>query len=156
MISRGRQQVLFVDPSHGARSQMGAALLRSATGDRFEVSSAGIESSGSLDQVAEVLREIGIEFSADRRTIADVLDRPPDLLVLVCEEGCGYCPYVPGARRVVRWPQPDPDADEGADRTQVLRLIRGDLQARIADSVTLPESWAGSDPPNASRPDRAR
>jgi protein-tyrosine-phosphatase len=142
MISRGRQQVLFVDPSHGARSQMAAALLRSAAGDRFEVSSAGIESSGSLNQVAEALREVGVDFSADRRAIADALDRPPDLLVVVCEEGCGHCPYVPGARRVVRWPQPDPDASGVADRTTVLRRIRGDLQLRIAYLVNLPESGA--------------
>jgi len=136
-----RQQVLFVDPSHGARSQMAAALLRAVAGDRFEVGSAGIEPNGSVDQVREVLREVGIiDFIPGRRAISSLLDQPPDLLIAVCEEGCGHCPYVPGARRVARWPQPDPDVASPTDRMAVLRRIREDLEPRIASLIDLPGS----------------
>ena len=136
-----RQQALFVDPSHGARSQMAAALLRAVAGDRFEVGSAGIEPNGSVDQVREVLREVGIiDFIPGRRAISSLLDQPPDLLIVVCEEGCGHCPYVPGARRVARWPQPDPDVASPTDRMAVLRRIREDLEPRIASLIDLPGS----------------
>jgi arsenate reductase len=146
MLSELRRRVLFVDPSHGARSQMAAALLGAAAKDRFEAASAGTEPGGSLDLVPEALAEVGIrDFSPERGAIAE-LGSPPDLLVVVCEEGCDRCPYVPGARRVLRWPQPDPDTAPPGERMGVLRRIRGDVQLRITYLVSLPESWTVSSP----------
>lgn len=140
------QRILFADPDHGARSQMGealfrnaAALVRGATAEQYDAASAGTDPVGSLDGVAEVLREIGIgNFVPARRALVNVLQPPPDLLVILCEEGCGSCPYVPGARRSIRWPQPDPDRVAAGERIGVLRRIRGDLGLRVAMLVNLP------------------
>lgn len=146
MVSEPRRRVLFVDPSHGPRSQMAAALLGAAAGDRFDALSAGTEPGGSLDLVAEALEEVGIrDFRPEARAIS-LLGSPPDLLVVVCEEGCDRCPYVPGTRRVLRWPQPDPDTAPPGERMGVLRRIRGDIQLRITYLVNLPESWTVSSP----------
>lgn len=134
-----RRRILFADPDHGARAQMAEALLRSAAADRYEIGSAGTEPTGSLEGVAGVLREVSLdEFVPTRRAIASVLHPPPDLLVIVCEEGCGSCPYVPGAGRVVRWPQPDPDLVPPGERIAMLRRIREDVQLRIAYLINLP------------------
>lgn len=140
------RRLLFVDPDHGARSQMAEALFRNAaalvggaSADRYNVASAGSDPVGSLAGVAEVLREIGIrEFFPTRRAVSSALRAPPDLLVTVCEEDCGSCPYVPGARRVERWPQPDPDQVPADRRTDVLRHIRDDLGLRVAMLVNRP------------------
>jgi protein-tyrosine-phosphatase len=120
-----------VEPKHGARSQLTEAILRHAAADRYDVSSAGIEPVSSLDGVAEVLAEGGIgAFVPAQRRLTNSLHPSPDLLLIVCEEGCGSCPYVPGARRVVRWPQPDPEAVGPEDRRVTLRQIRDDVLER--------------------------
>jgi arsenate reductase len=132
-------RILFVDPDHGPRSQMAEALLRSAAADRYDIGSAGTDPTGSLEGVEYVLREVGIpEFVPAQRAIASVLSPHPDLLVTVCEEGCGSCPYVPGSQRVVRWPQPDPALAPPDQRVGVLRRIRDDLQLRVSTLLNLP------------------
>lgn len=140
------QRVLFADPDHGARSQMAEALLRNAVipvpgvgANRYDVASAGTDPTGSLDGVADVMHEIGIGgFVPARRALVTVLQPPPDLLIILCEEGCGSCPYVPGARRSMRWPQPDPDQVPAGERIGLLRHIRDDLGLRVATLVNLP------------------
>jgi protein-tyrosine-phosphatase len=123
---------------------MADALLRNAvtlipgvSPDRYDISSAGTDPAGSLDGVADVLREVGLGFEPARRALVTALRPPPDLLIVVCEEECGSCPYVPGARHVVRWPQPDPDAVPADQRTALLRHIREDLGLRAAMLVNL-------------------
>lgn len=133
------RRILFVDPDHGARSHMAEAIMRDAASDRFDVDSAGTEPGGSLAGVADVLREVGIRrFSPAQRSISTVLDSPPDVLVVVCEEDCGACPYVPGARQVLRWPEPDPDKAPPEHRLTVLREIRSDLHTRVGMLANLP------------------
>jgi protein-tyrosine-phosphatase len=70
------QRVLFVDPDHGARSRMAEALLRNAVAlvpsispDQYDIASAGTDPAGSLDGVADVLREIGLGFEPSRRAL---------------------------------------------------------------------------------------
>lgn len=142
------QRILFADPDHGARSQMAEALFRHAarlvrgatpTADQYDIASAGTDPVGSLDGVANVLHEIGIrDFVPARHALVTMLQPPPDLLVILCEDGCGSCPYVPGARRSMRWPQPDPDQVPAGERIGVLRHIREDLGLRVAMLVNLP------------------
>jgi len=133
------RRILFVDPDHGPRSQIAEALLRRATADRYEVGSAGTQPTGSLEGVEAVLREVGItDFAPGRRAIVSALDPPPDVLVTVCEEGCGSCPYVPGSGHVLRWPQPDPQLAPPDQRLAALRRIRDDLQILIGTLADLP------------------
>lgn len=78
MTPEPARRILFVEPSHGARSQMAAALLRAAAGNRFEVSSAGSAAIGSLDSVDKVLEEVGIrDFRAEARPISAALTPRP-------------------------------------------------------------------------------
>lgn len=122
---------------------MAATLLAAAAGDRFEASSAGTKPGGSLDLVDEALEEVGIhDFRPESTAISQASS--PDLLIVVCEEDCDRCPYVPGARRVLHWPQPDPDAAPPRERMALLRRIRENIQLRITYLVNLPESWVTS------------
>jgi protein-tyrosine-phosphatase len=129
-------RILFVDPDHGPRSQMAEALLGQVAAGHYDIGSAGTDPSGRLDGVASVLAEVGITgFVATRRPITSVLEPPPDLLVSVCEEGCGSCPYVPGSRHVERWPEPDPALAPADQRLETLRGIRDDLRHRIRELI---------------------
>jgi protein-tyrosine-phosphatase len=96
------QRVLFVDPDHGPRSQMAEALFRNAVAlvagvnsGQYDVASAGTDPAGSLDGVADVLREIGASFEPSRRALVTALRPPPDLLIVVCEEECGTARMCP-------------------------------------------------------------
>jgi hypothetical protein len=64
---------------------MAAALLRNAVAlvpgvspDQYDIASAGTDPVGSLDGVAEVLREIGLGFEPSRRALVTTLRPPPD------------------------------------------------------------------------------
>lgn len=82
---------------------MAAALLRAAAGNRVDVASAGTTPIGSLELVNAILEEVGIrDFRPDALAVSAVLEAPADLVVVVCEDGCDHCPFVPGAKRVVR------------------------------------------------------
>lgn len=119
-------RVLFVDPDHGPRSQMAAALLSRAAGSGIEVGSAGTNPEADLAGVAEALRSGGVDFRP-RRIALTAVGRAPDLLISVCEEDCEACPYLPGSGEVRRWPFPDPAAASGHERDTILRGIRDEL-----------------------------
>jgi arsenate reductase (thioredoxin) len=118
--------VLFADPDHGPRAQMAAAILQRADGvGAFEVSSAGSAPGGNLTGVAEVLAERGVSIVPASQQLE--LSMAPDLLIVVCEEGCAACPYLPRAGRIIRWPFDDPAGLAGEERADALREIAGRL-----------------------------
>ena len=66
-----------------------------------------------------------IELPASRQL---ELSMAPDLLIVVCEEGCAACPYLPQASRIVRWPFDEPTELSGDQRVDALRAIAGRLE----------------------------
>lgn len=123
-------RIVVVDPGHGPRSQIAGALLASGLPDD-EVISAGTTPDEDLAGVSDVLAEVGIRWDADRRDLADLASALPDLLIAVCEEGCPACPYVPGSRRVLRWPFSEPPPADDVERLDRLREIRDGVAERL-------------------------
>jgi protein-tyrosine-phosphatase len=124
-------RIVVVDPGHGPRSQIAEALLAAELTGAADVISAGTTSGDELAGVAEVLEEIGLRWQPDRRELAGIASPPPDVLIAVCEEGCPACPYLPGSRRVVRWPFAEPPPAGAPDRLASLRAIRDGLAAHV-------------------------
>jgi len=77
-------------------------------------------------EVADVMREVGIELSGQRpQKLTDQLAREASLLVTM---GCGdECPYVPGLQRD-DWPLQDPK-DKPLDD---VRRIRDEVRDRVS------------------------
>ncbi len=127
--------VLFADPDHGPRAQMAAALLRriDAAG-RYEVSSAGSRPGGDLTGVAEILAERGAIFVPASRQLD--LSMAPDILIVVCEEGCAACPYLPRAAQVARWPLEDLTELPAERRPDALRAIAARLESLSTKLIT--------------------
>lgn len=120
--------VLFADPDHGPRAQMAAAILRRVdAAGTFEVSSAGSWPGGDLTGVAEVLAERGAIFVPASQQLD--LSMAPDILIVVCEEGCAACPYLPRAAQIVRWPLEDPTELPAERRAEALRAIAARLES---------------------------
>jgi arsenate reductase (thioredoxin) len=120
--------VLFVCLKNAGRSQMSAALLERAAGDRHRALSAGSEADpdGRVHpQVVEVMRELGVDLAGRRpRRLTTELAEQADVVVTM---GCGdACPYIPG-KRYLDWELPDPK-DRPVDE---VRATRDEIAARV-------------------------
>ena len=129
-----KRRVLFVCIHNSARSQMAEGMLRAWAGDRFEVASGGTEARGLRPEAIAVMGELGIDISRHTsKTIEGFMGQPWDWLIPVCEEACEACPYVPGARAVLRWSFDDPAAATGseAERLAAFRRVRDELATQV-------------------------
>lgn len=129
-----RRRVLFVCTHNSARSQMAEGMLRAWAGDRFEVASGGTKASRVRPEAIAVMDELGIDISGHTsKTIEQFVGQPWDWLVPVCEEACEACPYVPGARAVLRWSFDDPSAASGSQEQRIgeFRRVRDELAAQV-------------------------
>ena len=129
-----RRRVLFVCIHNSARSQMAEGMLRAWAGDRFEVASGGTEARGVRPEAITVMGELGVDISGHTsKTIEQFMGQPWDFLIPVCEEGCEACPYVPGARTVLRWSFDDPSAATGTEEARLaeFRRVRDELATQV-------------------------
>lgn len=121
-----RPEVLFVCVHNAGRSQMAAALLERAGGDRVIVRSAGSAPGEQIHPgVRDAMAEIGIDLSRERpKPLRDDDVRSADVVVTM---GCGdACPVYPG-KRYLDWDLPDPAGKPVED----VRTIRMDIQKRV-------------------------
>lgn len=133
-----KRRVLFVCVHNSARSQMAEGMLRAWAGDRFDVASGGTEASHVRPEAISAMAELGIDISGhDSKTIERYMGQPWDWLIPVCEEACEACPYVPGAKAVLRWSFDDPAAATGTseERLAVFRRVRDELATEVRDFI---------------------
>ena len=129
-----KRRVLFVCVHNSARSQMAEGMLRAWAGDRFEVASGGTEARGVRPEAVAVMRELGIDISAHAsKTVEGFVGQPWDWLIPVCEEASEACPYVPGAKAILRWSFDDPSAATGTEEQRLaeFRRVRDELATQV-------------------------
>ena len=121
------ERIIFACVHNAGRSQMAAAFFSSIADPALaEALSAGTQPAERVHpEVVEVMREAGIDLSAERpQRLTDELARSATLLITM---GCGdACPYVPGLH-TVDWPLRDP---KGLPLDQV-RVIRDEIRERV-------------------------
>jgi arsenate reductase len=132
------QTVVFACVHNAGRSQMAAAWFN-ALADPAKASaiSAGTQPGDRVHpEVVEVMREAGIDLSANRpQRLTAELAGGAALLVTM---GCGdECPFVPGLQ-TDDWPLPDP---KGRPIEEV-RETRDEIRARVAELLEA-RGWAG-------------
>lgn len=139
-LMSGKTKVLFVCVHNSARSQMAEMWLKKIGGDRFTVTSAGLEP-GTLNPLAvEVMREVGIDMS--RNTTRGVFDlfKAGEMfhyVIAVCDKASAErCPIFPGIVQRVDWSFPDPALATGSHEEK-LRQVR-----EIRDAIRIQaEKW---------------
>jgi arsenate reductase (thioredoxin) len=137
-MSAETPEVLFVCVHNAGRSQMAAALLEREARGRVQVISAGTEPADRLNPVVvEVMREVGIDISAERpKRLEDGMVRESDMVITM---GCGdACPFYPG-KRYEDWELEDP---AGKD-PETVRGIRDEIGERVrtlTESLTEPST----------------
>jgi arsenate reductase len=126
-----KKRVLFLCTGNSARSQMAEGLLRHNAGDRFEVFSAGTHPKGMHPRSIEVMREVGIDISAQRsKDVTSYANEKFDYVITVCDRAKQECPVFPGAEPV-HWGFDDP-ADAREDKQlAIFRRVRDEIQQRL-------------------------
>jgi len=125
--------VLLLCVHNSARSQMAEGFARVYAPAGTHVWSAGTEPSRVHPVAIEVMREIGIDITAQHsKSLDDVPWREADTVVTLCGEGDEACPAVAVDVRRVHWPLPDPSAAAEVDRLTVFREVRDAIRWRVA------------------------
>ena len=86
---------------------MAEAFLKSLAGDKIETESAGLEPGSLNPLVVEVMREVGIDISANKtKGVMDMIERGKtyDYVVTVCDESSAEsCPTFSGNSKKIHW-----------------------------------------------------
>jgi arsenate reductase len=133
------QKVLFICIHNSARSQMAEAFLNQLGRNRFIAESAGLEPGKLNPLVVRVLRESGIDISANRtKTVDSFLAQKKqfDFVITVCDEASAEsCPVFPGKAKKLHWSFPDPSGFQGTEEEKMarIRIVRDEIKKRIGD-----------------------
>ena len=130
-------KILFVCVHNSARSQMAEALLNNIGSKYFETESAGFEP-GILNPLAmEVMKEVGIDISANQtKSVFDFFKagKMYNFVITVCDESSGErCPIFPGLVTRLHWSFEDPSSFSGTyeEKLSKTRLVRENIKTKI-------------------------
>jgi arsenate reductase (thioredoxin) len=139
----GHLKVLFLCTGNACRSQMSEGWARQLKGDLIEPSSAGVAPAGVDPRAVQVMREAGVDISAQQSKHVDALLQVGfDYVVTVCDRAAQSCPVFPGAAKRVHRGFADPPrlAAAAASSEEALthyRRVRDEIRAFIE---TLPDA----------------
>src|SRR6188474_2598719 len=99
-----KKRVLILCTGNSARSQMAEGLLRHDASDRVEVFSAGVEPTAVRPQAIAVMRELGIDISAQRsKSLDEFAGQEFDYVITVCDNANQRCPVFSGKTKRIHW-----------------------------------------------------
>ena len=139
-------KVLFFSRGSASRSQIAEGFLRSLAGDRFIPVSAGADATGVSPLAAEVMREVGLDISAQKpREVADLFRDTVHYVVVVADEQRERYPVYPFARKVVKWcvPNPEAAAEEPEARRRMFREVRDQMKTRVRELIQTIDAAEG-------------
>ena len=131
--------VLFICTGNTARSQMAQVLLEHQAGDRFRVSSAGLEPGEINPLTVRVLEERGLPTDhLEAKGVRPLLGEHFTYVVTVCHRAEANCPIFPHASYRLAWAFDDPAAAQGSEeeRLAVFRQVRDEIDARLQGWLT--------------------
>jgi protein-tyrosine-phosphatase/DNA-binding transcriptional ArsR family regulator len=141
---RSTPTVLFLCRANSARSQMAEGWLRSLSGGRAIVRSAGTHP-GSLHPMAvQVMAEAGVDIGHQRSKHVDSLTgSAQSVAVTVCDIAREECAVWLQAATRLHWSIPDPvDLPDDAQRLRAFREVRDELHSRVRGLLQLLASGA--------------
>jgi arsenate reductase len=133
--SAAPKSILFMCVANSARSQLAEGIARSLFGNSIRVQSAGSRPSRVNPYAVEVMREIGVDISAQwSKSVGTIEPTSVDTVITLCAEE--VCPVFLGKAHRIHWPIPDPaSSDPSLSREELLArfrtardAIRGELE----------------------------
>lgn len=136
-----RYKVLFVCVHNSARSQIAEAYLNNLGGENYIAESAGLEAGILNPNAVEVMKEDGIDISANKTKSAFGLlkdGRLYNYVITVCDESSAeQCPVFPGVLKQLHWSFSDPSTFAGTseDNLSKTREVRNAIKSRIKEFI---------------------
>lgn len=133
----GTLKILFLCTGNSCRSQMAEGLARALRGAGIEAWSAGTEPKGIDPLAIDVMREIGIDISAQgSKHVNDLAGIAFDYVITLCGHAHETCPLFPGRTTVIHHGFDDPPslAAGARDREEALahyRRVRDEIRAFV-------------------------
>lgn len=128
------RKVLILCTANSCRSQMAEALVNHRLAGKWQASSAGVQPAREIHPLAlEVLAEAGIHHSGTPKSLQEFFGQDFDMVITVCDDAAENCPAWFGKGKRVHIGFPDPALATGshAERMEVFRQVRDDIQARL-------------------------
>ena len=128
--------ILFLCTGNSCRSQIAEGWAKWYGRPLFNVQSAGIESHGKNPRAIAVMKEAGIDISAQESTTVDQqMLHNADLVVTVCGHADEHCPVLPAGTNKEHWPLEDPAKASGSEEEimATFRASRDDIEQRVID-----------------------
>jgi arsenate reductase len=126
--------VLFLSTGNATRSLIAEGFLRSFTGDRFDIASAGVEP-GALNPLAsEVMKEAGIDISGQKlKSVEQSVKEHFGYVVAICDTTKERSPIFPFTLHLRHWNVVDPNTVAGLpeQRTEVFRRVRDEIKDQV-------------------------
>jgi arsenate reductase len=113
---------------------MAEGWLRHLAGSSFEAWSAGVRPTAVNPFAIEVMREAGVDISAQKsKDVASLLGEHFNFLITVCGNAKESCPIFPGNAYREHWPVEDPAHAEGSreQKLAIFRATRDELEQRV-------------------------
>ena len=128
--------VLFLCTGNSCRSQMAEGFARHYHGDRFQITSAGIETHGLNPLAVEAMAEAGVDISSQHSKTLDDVQVGVDYVITVCGHAAETCPVFPARTRTLHKGFDDPPRLARAlqDKQAILdcyRRVRDEIQAWV-------------------------
>jgi ArsR family transcriptional regulator, arsenate/arsenite/antimonite-responsive transcriptional repressor / arsenate reductase (thioredoxin) len=138
--SRRRRRVLFLCTGNSARSQIAEALLEQMSGGTIQVVSAGSAPKPLHPNAIRVLRQRGIDISANRtKHLNEFSSYQFDTVITLCDKVREVCPHFASRPELIHWSIPDPSLEGSTDRVSYPAFERttAELETRISFRLPL-------------------
>lgn len=132
-----KKKVLILCTGNSARSQMAEGLLKHITQNKYDIYSAGTKPTSVRSEAISVLREIGIDISANRsKSVDEFANQKIDFVLTVCDSAKEICPFFPAPTKLIHHSFNDPAEIQGDEKTRVaaFRETRNKIQKYLKDS----------------------
>lgn len=140
-----KPRVLFLCTGNSVRSQMAEGWMRALFSDLYEAHSAGIEPRGLNPRAAEVMREAGVDISAQRpKHVREVKHLDFDHVITLCDSAAQACPVFPAKTRLLHRGFDDPAQVSGSEHEgrSEFRRVRDEIREFVLSLPRLLEGRA--------------
>jgi len=113
---------------------MAEGYIKHLAGDRFEVTSAGLEPSVVNPKAIQVMQNDGVDISHHiSKDVNQFVGQKFDFIITVCDNAKERCPFFPGQAERIHWSFEDPAAATGTEEEilVVFRKVRDQIRDRI-------------------------
>lgn len=126
------KNIMFLCTGNSCRSQMAEGFCRKYWGDEFNVYSAGTKKHGMNERAMKVMKEAGVDISAQySKTVVELPDVKFDYVITVCDAAKETCPYFPGGKIIhIGFQDPPALTKDMKDEEELLRVYR-----RVRDEI---------------------